>query len=77
VAHKDRDIHGRDLNCSASAPRKPSNGPLDTAAGASLLEGDLGHDGVHVHAAAAPSGLSAAVAAGGTTHVVLLKLALD
>ncbi len=71
-------IHGRqDVDCSASAPREPPHGPLDRAAGASLLEGDPGHDGVHVHAAAAPGGLSAAAATGGTTHVVLLKLALN
>src|SRR5450759_1188087 len=41
------------------------------------LRADPGHDGVDVHAAAAPGGLSAAAATGGTTHVVLLRLSVN
>jgi hypothetical protein len=62
---------------SALAPRETPHGPLDRAAGASLLGGDPGHDGVDVHAASAPGGLSAAAATGGTTHVVLLWLIVN
>ena len=53
------------------------HGSLDWGAGASLCGGDTGHDGVDVVAAAAPSGLSAAVATGGTTHVVFLWLVVS
>jgi len=63
---------------SALAPREPSRGLLVRwVAGASLRGGDPGHDGVDVLAASAPGGLSAAAATGGTTHVVLLWLALN
>src|SRR5450631_3258340 len=64
--------------CSALAPREPPRGLLVRwVAGASLRLGDPGHDGVDVHAASAPGGFSAAAATGGTTHMVLLWLALD
>ncbi len=42
-----------------------------------MCGGDVGHDGVDVTAAAAPGGFSAALATGGTTHVVFLWLVVD
>ena len=61
---------------SALGPREPQHGRIvGCVAGASLRGSDSGHDGVDVHAAATPGGLSAAAAPGGTTHVVPLWLA--
>src|ERR1035437_1317353 len=70
-------VYGCGAGASASAPWELSCGPLDGGAGASLCGGDVGHDGVDVTAAAAPGGFSAALATGGTTHVVFLWLVVD
>jgi hypothetical protein len=78
AAIRDAGVCGPLSRTSALAPRKPPHGPLVRwVAGASLRRGDPGHDGVDVHAAPAPGGLSTAAATGGTTHVVLLWLALN
>ena len=75
AAIRDAGVCGPVCGASALAPREPPHGLLVRwVAGASLRGGDPGHDGVDVHAASAPGGLSAAAATGGTTHVVLLWL---
>jgi hypothetical protein len=78
AATGDAGVCGPLSRTSALAPPKPTRGPLvRRVAGASLRGCDLGHDGVDVHAASAPGGLSATAATGWTTHVVLLWLALN
>ena len=78
AAIRDAGVCGPVCGASALAPREPPHWPLVRwVAGASLRGGDPGHDGVDVHAASAPGGFSAAAATGGTTHVVLLWLALN